>query len=235
MDNLKLSYLSQSLSKLNAKWQHIFISELQVELQQIDERLAKIVKENIVFPPQPKIFDAFLYTDFDDLSVVIIGQDPYHGEGQANGLAFSVNKDVKLPPSLRNIFVELKNEYGVDIKNFSGELLIKWARQGVLLLNSSLTVINGMPNSLANIGWHQCTDKIISYISKVKNNIVFLLWGAFAQQKISLIDTSKHLVLTSTHPSPFSVHKGFFGCNHFVLVNKYLKDHQKPEIDWLNH
>lgn len=234
MLNFNCNYLCQSLLNLDVSWQSIFINNYKTDLEQIDNNLTTIVKDNIIYPPQEKIFNAFLHTSFDDLSVVIIGQDPYHGEGEANGLAFSVNRNTRLPPSLRNIFAELANEFQVNTKGFNGELLIEWAKQGVLLLNSSLTVIKDQPNSLSNIGWHEFTDKIISYVSDVKRNVVFILWGAFAQKKISLIDTSKHLILKSAHPSPLSSHRGFFGCNHFILANQYLKKHKGYEIDWLN-
>ncbi len=182
-----------------------------------------------VYPPGPLVFNAFNLTPLDKLKVVIIGQDPYHGAGQAHGLCFSVPYGVKPPPSLVNIFKEIKNDLGIDPPNHGN--LEKWARQGVLLLNASLTVNEGEANSHAQSGWHTFTDAVIKKISDEKTGVVFLLWGKFAQDKAALIDTSKHFVLKSAHPSPFSVDR-FFGCKHFSKTNEILVKEGKEPIDW---
>jgi len=183
-----------------------------------------------VFPPQSEIFSAFDYCDLDNLKVVIIGQDPYHGKGQANGLCFSVKQDVKIPPSLRNIFKELINEYP-DYCPWSGDLT-HWAKQGVLMINATFTVLEKQPGSHQGKGWEKFTDAVIKLISEKKENIVFVLWGAFAQKKAELIDSDKHYILQSAHPSPFSAHRGFLGNNHFRLINEYLASKNKKEIIW---
>ena len=183
-----------------------------------------------VFPPQSEIFSAFDYCDLDNLKVVIIGQDPYHGKGQANGLCFSVKQDVKIPPSLRNIFKELINEYP-DYCPWSGDLT-HWAKQGVLMINATFTVLEKQPGSHQGKGWEKFTDAVIKLISEKKENIVFVLWGAFAQKKAELIDSDKHYILQSAHPSPFSAHRGFLGNNHFRLINEYLTSKNKKEIIW---
>jgi uracil-DNA glycosylase len=164
------------------------------------------------------------------LKVVIIGQDPYHGKGQANGLSFSVEKNIKIPPSLKNIFIELKNNYP-EYKYSDGDLS-RWANQGVLLLNSILTVRKSEPGSHSNIGWEKFTDFVIKNISSEKRNVVFLLWGKYAQSKRRLIDENKHLILKSSHPSPFSAHKGFFKNYHFKKTNQYLLLNDLNEINW---
>ena len=184
-----------------------------------------------MYPPGPLIFNAFNQTPFNNVSVVIIGQDPYHGAGQAHGLSFSVCAGVKPPPSLVNIFKEIKTDIGIDMPTQYGNLL-KWAQQGVLLLNASLTVRDGDPASHAKFGWSDFTDEVIRQISDKKENVVFLLWGKFAQDKQSLIDETKHFVLKAAHPSPFSADKGFFGCKHFSKTNQLLMQHQLPPIDW---
>ena len=163
---------------------------------------------------------------------MILGQDPYHGAGEANGLAFSVNSDIKIPPSLRNIYKELELEFG-NAQIDSGDMLISWANQGVLLLNATLTVIKDKPNSLADIGWQAVTDKITSEISKKASNVVFMLWGSFAQKKADLIDGARHCILSTTHPSPLSAYRGFLGCNHFKLANEYLVKNNKKPIVWI--
>lgn len=181
------------------------------------------------FPPKNEIFRALELTEFDDVEVVILGQDPYHNDGQANGLCFSVSENVTAPPSLKNIFIELKEDVGVERKNKD---LQDWAKQGVLLLNATLTVKAHEPNSHKDLGWETFTDYIIKQISDKKQNVVFVLWGAFAQKKASLIDTSKHFIIQSAHPSPFSVYRGFFGSKPFSKINQYLKDKGKKEIVW---
>ena len=184
----------------------------------------------IIYPPGPLIFNAFNKTPFPKVKVVLLGQDPYHNKGQAHGLSFSVPDGVAKPPSLINIFKELENDLGIPTpKNGNLE---KWAIQGVLLLNASLTVRQNEPGSHSKIGWLQFTDSVISKISEQKKGIVFLLWGKFAQDKQSIIDETKHYVLKAAHPSPFSADKGFFGCRHFSKTNELLALQNKEPIDW---
>ena len=187
-------------------------------------------KDIKIFPPDSQIFSAFTHTPFEKVKVVILGQDPYHGFGQAHGLCFSVNDGIKFPHSLQNIFKELKADCGCEIPS-SGNL-IKWADQGVLLLNSTLTVRENEPGSHQKKGWEIFTDTVIKTISDKKEHVVFILWGRFAQSKETLIDSSKHLILKAAHPSPFSVYNGFFGCKHFSKTNTYLKENKLPEINW---
>lgn len=182
-----------------------------------------------VYPPGSLIFNAFNLTPFDEVKVVIIGQDPYHGPGQAHGLCFSVPYGVKPPPSLVNIFKELKSDLGIEPPNHGN--LENWAKQGVLLLNASLTVNESEPNSHVHTGWHLFTDAVIKTISDQKQGIVFLLWGKFAQEKAALIDSKKHFVLKSAHPSPFSASM-FYGCKHFSKTNALLQQQGKTPIDW---
>ena len=230
MTNFK--YLNKSFDKVDIKWRQLFTTHFLHQLSDIDIKLEHIAQDNTIYPKQEDIFNAFTLTPWEQLSVVILGQDPYHGINEANGLAFSVNDGIILPPSLKNIFKELANEYGVDSSNYDGELLFEWANQGVLLLNSSLTVLKDKPNSLANIGWEIFTDSIISLISEEKENIVFILWGAFAGKKAKYIDKNKHLILTSAHPSPLSAYRGFLGCGHFIKTNQYLQRYDKAIINW---
>ena len=196
--------------------------------------LTKFVKTEYqsatIYPPGKEIFRAFDCCTFDNVKVVIIGQDPYHGPGQANGLCFSVRDGQRLPPSLVNIFKEIKQDLGKEIP-VSGDLG-RWADQGVLLLNATLTVRAGTPGSHQNKGWESFTDAVIKKISEEKEHVVFLLWGAYAQKKGEVIDRSKHLVLMSAHPSPFSADRGFFGCKHFSKANQYLKSKGLAEINW---
>jgi uracil-DNA glycosylase len=187
--------------------------------------------QKTIYPPGPLIFNAFNQTPFDKVKVVIIGQDPYHGAGQAHGLSFSVQNGVKPPPSLVNIFKEIHKDIGIDMPVGYGNLTA-WAQQGVLLLNAALTVRSGEPFSHAKYGWADFTDAVIQTISDKKENVVFLLWGKFAQEKQALIDETKHHVLKAAHPSPFSADKGFFGSKHFSKTNELLmKDGLQP-IDW---
>jgi uracil-DNA glycosylase len=182
------------------------------------------------YPNKRDIFKALELTPFEDIKVVILGQDPYHGKGEANGLAFSVNKNIKIPPSLRNIYKELNEDMGIDIPNHGD--LSNWAKQGVLLLNSILTVSPDKPASHRKIGWEEYTDSIIKQINDNKHNIVFILWGKYAQEKGKYIDESKHLVIRSPHPSPFSARTGFFGSKPFSKCNTYLESKGIEEIDW---
>lgn len=184
-----------------------------------------------IYPPGGQIFNAFNLTHFDNVKVVILGQDPYHGAGQAHGLSFSVMAGIKPPPSLVNIFKELHADLGVPIPNHG--TLTKWAEQGVLLLNASLTVRAGEPMSHSKIGWAQFTNAVIKKISDEKKNVVFLLWGKFAQEKQELIDVTRHhLILKAAHPSPFSADSGFFGCKHFSKTNQFLVQNGIDPIDW---
>jgi uracil-DNA glycosylase len=176
------------------------------------------------------VFNAFLQCPFDEIRVVILGQDPYHGVGQAHGLAFSVPDGVSLPPSLQNIYKELEKDLGIEIP-LSGNLE-RWAKQGVLLLNATLTVEGGKAGSHQGLGWETFTDTVIKKVSGEKENIVFLLWGKYAQEKGAHIDTTRHLVLTAAHPSPFSAYNGFFNCRHFSKTNMYLKKYNIKEIEW---
>lgn len=197
------------------------------------ENLWKKVKEEYAstncFPPKNQIFRALELTPFDEVKVVIIGQDPYHGDFQANGLCFSVSNQVKAPPSLQNIYKELKEDLGID--KTTNEL-DGWAKQGVLLLNATLSVRAHSPNSHKDLGWEQFTNFIIKEISDKKENVVFVLWGAFAQKKEELIDSSKHFILKSAHPSPFSVHRGFFGSRPFSKINDFLISKGKTVVKW---
>lgn len=183
-----------------------------------------------IFPPGRQIFAAFNATPFNEVKVVILGQDPYHDVGQANGLCFSVNDGIQFPPSLRNIFQEIHNDIGSPIPQ-SGDLT-RWAKQGVLLLNATLTVEAHKAASHQRLGWEQFTDEVISHLSNHRQNLVFILWGSYAISKRSLIDPDKHLILTSVHPSPLSAYRGFFGNKHFSKANNYLVEHGKTPITW---
>ena len=188
-------------------------------------------KTRRIFPGMYDIFNAFKYTSFDNVKAVIIGQDPYHGIGQAHGLCFSVKKGVMPPPSLVNIFKEIKNDLGIDNTGKHGELT-KWAKNGVLLLNNVLTVREGCANSHRGMGWEEFTDAAIRILAEQRENIVFILWGSYAQKKGAFIDRNKHLVLASAHPSPLSAYNGFFGNKHFSRTNEYLQAHGQTPIEW---
>jgi len=183
-----------------------------------------------VFPDMYDIFNAFKYTPYSNVKVVILGQDPYHDEGQAHGLAFSVKKGVAIPPSLQNVYKEIANETGAYIPN--NGYLEKWARQGVLLLNASLTVRAHQANSHKGKGWEIFTDKVISILNDREKPVIFMLWGSNARSKKPLITSKMHLVLETTHPSPLSAFNGFFGCGHFIKANERMKELGEPEIDW---
>lgn len=187
-------------------------------------------RNGIVYPSREDLFTALNATTFNDVRVVIVGQDPYHGDGEAHGLCFSVRNGVKTPPSLRNIFKEITAEYGNTPQSTD---LSSWAKQGVLLLNATLTVEKDCAGSHQGRGWETFTDAILTKISDKKENVVFLLWGNYARKKGALIDHSKHFVLESAHPSPLSASRGFFGNNHFTTTNEYLEAHKKKPIDWL--
>lgn len=185
----------------------------------------------IIYPPKADVFNAFRYTEFDQVKVVILGQDPYHGPNQAHGLAFSVRPNVQIPPSLQNIYKELSQDIaGFQIPNHG--YLVDWAQQGVLLLNTVLTVEQGKAHSHANFGWETFTDHVIAMLNQHIQGLVFLLWGSHAQKKGQFIDRQKHCVLTAPHPSPLSAHRGFFGCHHFSSTNQYLIQQGKTPINW---
>jgi len=217
------------------KQEKLLYLEIPAKTNTINKSNFKYIPQEIisfenVFPPKEYIFRTLELTPFDNIKVVILGQDPYHGEGQANGLAFSVNKGTKIPPSLRNIFKELNTDLEIDIPNHGD--LTNWAKQGVLLLNSILTVEKDKPSSHRNIGWEEYTDSLISKISKEKKHVVFILWGKYAQSKTPLINQNKHLVISSAHPSPFSARKGFFGSKPFSRCNTWLEEKGIKKVDW---
>lgn len=187
-----------------------------------------------IFPPGPEIFAAFKHTDFEQVRVVILGQDPYHGPGQAHGLCFSVRRDVPPPPSLQNIFAEIEQD--LDISAPDHGCLTGWADQGVLLLNAVLTVERGRAGAHQGKGWETFTDKVVETLNRDREHLVFLLWGAYAQRKGKLVNRDRHLVLTSPHPSPLSAHRGFLGSGHFSAANRYLEAHAQAPVDWsLSH
>jgi uracil-DNA glycosylase len=217
--------------KIAPSWKKYLSKEFDADyFRQLIDFVRQEYKTQTVYPPGREIFRAFDCADFEDVRVVIIGQDPYHGPGQANGLCFSVRDGVTFPPSLRNIFKEIQNDLGKPIPK-SGDLE-RWAQQGVLLLNATLTVRASAAGSHQNKGWEQFTDAVIKAISVNKTNVVFLLWGAYAQKKGEIIDRNQHLVLMSAHPSPFSADRGFFGNKHFSKTNEYLKSKGLKEIEW---
>jgi len=218
--------------RIEASWKDVLKDEFSKPyFQQIALHIKTEKSQGkIIYPPGSVIFNAFNTTPFDKVKVVILGQDPYHGPRQAHGLCFSVQNGVPPPPSLINIFKELQDDIGVPVPNHGN--LTHWAEQGVFLLNASLTVRAGEPMSHSKIGWAEFTDTVIKKISAGKKNVVFILWGKFAQEKRVLIDESKHLILRSVHPSPLSAHAGFFGCKHFSKTNEYLASKGIDPIDW---
>ena len=230
--NLLNSYLSGMDVRIEPSWKEVLKEEFNKPyFRQITDHIKTEKQQGkTIYPSGKNIFRAFDITPFDKVKVVILGQDPYHGPFQAHGLCFSVQNNIPPPPSLINIFKELHDDTGAPIPRDG--CLDKWAEKGVLLLNASLTVRAAEPMSHAKIGWHQFTDTAISKLSKEKKHLVFMLWGKFAQEKIKLIDQSKHLVLVAAHPSPLSAHTGFFGCRHFSKANQYLMEHGIDPIDW---
>ena len=196
----------------------------------LEKKIEEAYASSICFPPKEKIFEAFALCSPKDVKVVILGQDPYHGTGEAHGLAFSVRQGIKTPPSLRNIFKELESEYGIDLTRSTD--LTSWAEQGVFLLNSVLTVEKDKAGSHSKWGWEEFTNSVISYISKGNDHVVFVLWGDYARKKKSLIDLSKHPVIESAHPSPLSSYRGFFGSEPFSKINAHLKEWGNAEIRW---
>ena len=217
--------------KIESSWK----ARLQKEFEEpYFESLVGFVKQEYastaVFPPAKLIFNAFDQCPFDDVKVVILGQDPYHGPGQAHGLCFSVNDGISFPPSLINIFKEIQDNTGVPVPT-SGNLE-RWAKQGVFLLNAILTVRAHQAASHQNKGWEKFTDAVIRTLSEEKENLVFMLWGSYAQNKGKVIDAQKHKILETVHPSPLSAHRGFFGCKHFSLANQYLREKGLTQIQW---
>ena len=210
-------------------------SELLAEEREMDyfESLYSFLYNNQskeIYPPKENWYKAFEYSSFASTKVIILGQDPYHGINQAEGLSFSVPEGVPIPPSLRNIYIEIKGDLGITIPHHGH--LSHWAKQGVLLLNSVLTVAKNSPASHANQGWETFTDNVIKLLNEKKHNLVFLLWGAYAGKKSELINPERHLVLNAPHPSPFSANKGFFGCKHFSKTNQYLLSTDQTPIEW---
>ena len=218
-----LSFPDSWLEPLGIRFCEKFLADIELKLIQYqDEKVT-------IFPPNNFIFRALDLVSFEDAKVLILGQDPYHSFGQANGLSFSVNKDISIPPSLKNIFLELKNDLNIPISPHGD--LTNWAQQKVLLLNSALTVEMGKPNSHSELGWDILTDKIINQLSN-RGNMIFVLWGKSAQKKYTLIDQKNNKILETSHPSPLSAYRGFFGCKHFSKINNILKREGACEIDW---
>ncbi len=191
---------------------------------------AEYARGKIIYPAKFRYFLAFDLTPFEQVKVVVLGQDPYHGPGQAHGLCFSVKEGMRLPPSLVNIYQELKTDMGIDNGNHGD--LTSWARQGVLLLNSVLTVEKSLAASHNNRGWEKLTDRVIELLNEREQSVVFMLWGSYAQKKAGFVNTDRHLVLKSPHPSPLSAHRGFFGCRHFSKANDFLIENKRVPIDW---
>ena len=217
--------------QIHKEWRHIFEKEFSKDyFQKINIEVKNCSSKGLLCPNINNIFKAFEKTKFPELKIVILGQDPYHGKDQANGLAFAVNENHKTPPSLKNIFTEIKNDLNYNPQTKKN--LESWGNQGVLLLNSSLTVSLGSANSHSNLGWDLFTNNILKEISLLKNKIVFIFWGNYAQKKEVLIDFKKHLVLKAPHPSPLSAYRGFFGCKHFSMANEFLKSNNLKEIIW---
>ncbi len=217
--------------RIESGWKRALSDEFQKPyFQKLRTQVRAAYLEKVVYPPPQYTFGAFNHCHFDAVKVVILGQDPYHGPKQAHGLAFSVQDGVPIPPSLKNIYKEIQDDVGVKPPR-SGNL-VRWADQGVLLLNATLTVERGQPGSHQGLGWEEFTDAVIQKLSDEKKHLVFMLWGKYAQDKGKNIDYTKHLVLQAAHPSPLSAHKGFFGCKHFSKANFYLEKHGQTPIQW---
>lgn len=231
---MQLNYLAPSWKHIDPNWQTFLSCKCSGQLINLDQQLQTLHQaEKIIYPEPNKILRALSLAP-KDAKVVILGQDPYHGENEAIGLSFAVNPDTKLPPTLRNIFKELAMEYNLEPNSARANISLEaWFKQGVLLLNSTLTVLKDQANSLSHIGWQSVTDKIIQHLSEQNEHLVFILWGNFARSKKPLINAEKHLILESVHPSPLSASRGFFGCDHFKLTNQYLQEHQITPINWL--
>lgn len=223
--------MNQIEPQIEESWKEVLLEEFRSDyFLELKEFLVAERKKNKVYPPGSQIFNAFNFTPFDKVQVVILGQDPYHGQGQAHGLCFSVPQGINPPPSLVNIFKELNSDLGIPVPAHGN--LEKWAKQGVLLLNATLTVRANQAGSHQGKGWEQFTDAVIQRLSNQRVGLVYILWGRFAQAKEALIDTKKHYVLKAAHPSPFSAYNGFFGSKHFSKTNELLRRHGLTEIDW---
>jgi uracil-DNA glycosylase len=217
--------------QIEESWKEVLASEFDRSyFSTLKEFLVEEKSHYTVYPPGSQIFNAFRFTPFHEVKVVILGQDPYHGQGQAHGLCFSVPQGIQAPPSLANIFKEIEKDLGIPVPSHGN--LEKWARQGVLLLNATLTVRANQPGSHQKKGWEEFTHAVIRALSEKRVGIIFLLWGKFAHEKEALIDTNKHYILKAPHPSPLSAYNGFFGCRHFSKTNEILQKHGIQEIDW---
>jgi len=217
--------------RIEDSWKKVLGDEFRKEyFQQLASFIKKEYQENTIYPHPKRIFRAFDITPLSKVKIVILGQDPYHGPNQANGLAFSVNEGVSVPPSLKNIYKEIEDDLGIKVMETGN--LERWARQGVLLLNATLTVKANNPGSHQNKGWEEFTNAVVKCLSENCDHLVFMLWGSYAQKKGEIIDENKHLVLKSAHPSPFSADRGFFGNRHFSKANSYLVMNDKKPIDW---
>lgn len=223
---------SQREIKLHSQWRQVIGDEFDKEyMQTLREFLIQRKHQGaVIYPPADEWFSALNHTLFQDVRVVILGQDPYHGVGQAHGLCFSVRPGIKVPPSLANIFKEIKSDLSIDQPNHG--CLVSWAQQGVLLLNATLTVEDANAGAHQGKGWEQFTDQIIKAVNEHRKGVVFMLWGSHAQKKSAMIDASRHLILKSVHPSPLSAYRGFLGCGHFSTANRYLEEQGLKQIDW---
>lgn len=219
------------IHRLPADWAHVLRTEFEKPyFAELERFLETEYQHETIYPSQEELFSAFHLTPYEETKVVILGQDPYHGAGQAHGLSFSVKPGVKIPPSLKNIYKELRDDVGCDVPDHG--YLTRWAEQGVLLLNTVLTVREGKPNSHKGKGWENFTDQVIQALNRRDKPIVFILWGRHAQEKKTLITASHHLIIESAHPSPFSAKRGFFGSKPFSATNRFLKEKGMGEIDW---
>ena len=227
-----MEYLLSSLNSVDKNWQDFLLAKCGNELNFISQQLELFSARQTIFPSINDVFRTLKYPASEQ-KIVILGQDPYHGIGQANGLAFAVNQDMPIPPSLRNIYKELLLEYPINQYNPFDRTLDNWLKQRVMLLNCTLTVIETQASSMANIGWSGITDAIIQQVSHESSACVFMLWGNFARAKAGLIDSRKHLILEAVHPSPLSASRGFFGCNHFKLANQFLQTKLINPIVWI--
>lgn len=217
--------------KVPGEWGSVLSDELQKPYwKQLGEFLVQERRSQIIYPPESEVFSAFELTPYQQVNVLLLGQDPYHQRNQAHGLCFSVKPGVKPPPSLKNIYRELQQDLGFPIANHG--YLANWAKQGILMLNAVLTVREGQANSHKNQGWELFTDEVIRKVNEKPKPVIFVLWGGYARKKIKLIDTNRHLVIESAHPSPLSAYNGFFGSKPFSAINSALRIQDKPEIDW---
>ena len=220
-----------TLPGIPSSWQNVLAEELEKPyFKQLQEFLAEERKTQTIFPPQKDVFSAFELTPYENVNVLLLGQDPYHNDNQAHGLCFSVKPGIKPPPSLVNIFKELNSDLGFSIPD--NGYLASWGKQGILMLNAVLTVRAHAPNSHKNKGWEKFTDAAITKVNEKPDPVVFVLWGGYAKKKLKLIDTNRHIVIQSAHPSPLSARNGFFGSKPFSAINKALSQSGKPEIDW---